>query len=414
MCVSPLTIRVEPRKKDVIEGHTTSNGNYIVDRIRKASECIDKSDRCVAVPCGKCVECLQAYQNSWMIRMYNESLRWKTAVFFTLTIADEHIRHTYDELTGEEFNTVCKDDVQKWLKRGRIALERTYGIKATKDKPIMRYFITSEYGPKTLRPHYHGVVFFDFSLWKFDSCFFDDWRRRFGFVRFTRIDKTGVKYKTPLGAFRYVGKYCSKGMFENPLCAEGKVEKTFHLVSKGLGLNYVEQMRRYHLCEDIQGVEPSALRVYGFSQRLTGYLDITHKQLLKNLDFDNVKLDFRAPLSTYFQEVYESDYLDEVISRKKITILHSSCSSFDYKMPRYYADKIYGAQTALRTAMQERISHQYDDSYSRKLADIQASSSVLTPEAAEHLLIVADVQNMATREREAKKAFIKFYNKSVL
>lgn len=50
------------------------------------------------------------------------------------------------------FPVVCKKDVQLFLKRLR---KKWYGSKSGD----LRYFIVSEYGPTTYRPHYHGILF---------------------------------------------------------------------------------------------------------------------------------------------------------------------------------------------------------------------------------------------------------------
>lgn len=99
-------------------------------------------------PCGKCLACRINKTRQWTMRLLNEEVYAKTAFFITLTYDDEHLPH------GENgFQSVSKSDVQLFLKRLRKKYQ-VYG----KDYPI-RYFINSEYGPETLRPHYHGIFF---------------------------------------------------------------------------------------------------------------------------------------------------------------------------------------------------------------------------------------------------------------
>lgn len=57
---------------------------------------------------------------------------------------------------GAAFPVVSRSDVQKFLKRLRINIVRTL-----KRKVQIRYLITAEYGPKTFRPHYHGIIYFN-------------------------------------------------------------------------------------------------------------------------------------------------------------------------------------------------------------------------------------------------------------
>ncbi len=94
----------------------------------------------ILVPCGKCVECLQNYQNSWFVRFYFEAISHTKAVFFTLTYRPESVPELVDN-NGVVYRTVYKKHLQDWLKRIRHKIDKTF-----------KYFITSEYGPKTYRP----------------------------------------------------------------------------------------------------------------------------------------------------------------------------------------------------------------------------------------------------------------------
>lgn len=235
--------------------------------------------RSYTVPCGHCMECKRKYQSGWSIRL-NEHLKsvGYKAVFFTLTYADECIPKNYlvngtlyrtpsdyaydkgssytglDDLTGEvidfsnksiidynslsneglalfyqdqtlqvnrenpdriyKFNSVRIKDVQDWLKRGR----RTYHYH-NKKAPKIKYFISSEYGPHTFRPHYHGVMF-GISKIDFDRYFKSDWVEHFGRKSNANICVISEDVNPSAGGMDYVTKYCSKGVFEHPLCAK--------------------------------------------------------------------------------------------------------------------------------------------------------------------------------------------------
>ena len=178
-----------------------------------------------------------------------------------------------------EFHSVCYDDVKYWLKRSRRRLQynkpniydqdvNPYLISDWSDQsgdvfplpsasltPTFKYFITSEYGPKTFRPHYHGVIF-GVTYEDFKKYFVPDWNMRFGRVDFSLLRPSG-------GAMLYVAKYCAKGEYEHPYCKRDYfyndaeyhsrhyedsildfgldlplVRPTFHLMSKGIGLFY--------------------------------------------------------------------------------------------------------------------------------------------------------------------------------
>lgn len=93
-----------------------------------------------SVPCGKCIECLKDRQNAWKIRLVEECRDHKYVYFFTLTYNDDNV--PYSVLPdGTKVNHVKKDDIQLWIKRNRIKLQRV--LRRDID---FKYFVTSEYG----------------------------------------------------------------------------------------------------------------------------------------------------------------------------------------------------------------------------------------------------------------------------
>ncbi len=138
----------------------------------------------VTVGCGKCSECLRLRTQNWRSRLMMESMTEGCQVLFlTLTYNDNciprvkgilskkryyscivpsiskdvyRLNHLCDfEETFHEYECVvpCKKDIQDFLKRLRIKIHRCgYDIN-------FKYFVASEYGPRTLRPHYHALFF---------------------------------------------------------------------------------------------------------------------------------------------------------------------------------------------------------------------------------------------------------------
>lgn len=96
------------------------------------------------IPCRKCIGCRLDYSRDWANRMLLEFQNTKRAVFITLTYNDSHLP------TSEcGFPTLCKRDVQLWMKRLRKLFSGTQ----------IRYFLAGEYGDQTHRPHYHAILF---------------------------------------------------------------------------------------------------------------------------------------------------------------------------------------------------------------------------------------------------------------
>lgn len=160
------------------------------------------------VPCRKCSTCLDIRSSLLTKRCEDECHQHKYSIFFTLTYDNHHLplmisqsvgfsgqmsfvsnrpffdngktfgtltsRVTPEDLTKLRptrlctdvfsFAIVCKYDVQLFLKRLRIDIFRNLFNSNKSDynqNGTFRYFISSEYGPHTYRPHYHGLIWTD-------------------------------------------------------------------------------------------------------------------------------------------------------------------------------------------------------------------------------------------------------------
>lgn len=177
----------------------------------------------INVPCGKCAACLSRRRSQWSMRLFNEVRNSDTCYFITLTYNDEHLNYKFINDDGEiiDVPVVCKRDVQLFLKRLRKKIE-----------PFkIRYFLVSEYGPKTFRPHYHMLLFnFPHLLKnKLDEYLLDAWN--LGFIRVDPVTDARVNYVT---------SYC---LDSSTLPAY--LDKNFMLCSRrpGLGASYLDDDR---------------------------------------------------------------------------------------------------------------------------------------------------------------------------
>lgn len=113
------------------------------------------------IGCGKCYPCKQKRKRNWTFRLHHEFKSAKSAAFITLTYNDESIPVT----DGVEH--LFKRDLQLFIKQLRNThlkhYKTEYNFKSIKDAqknaPQVRYFACGEYGEKTLRPHYHILLF---------------------------------------------------------------------------------------------------------------------------------------------------------------------------------------------------------------------------------------------------------------
>jgi hypothetical protein len=211
------------------------------------------------VECRKCPYCLHKYATDLTSRIVRECKQHKYSLFFTLTYDNEHlpvmvrqcdhvwklenrdekrdgsVRSRYlffdktpdyqypQKMSTDCFAVVCKEDVQRFLKRLRSKIDYDYDL--SQEQKTLRYFICSEYGPCTKRPHYHGI------LWTDDPTICRDLprliRSAWTLCSPTRIDAQLVSGSAP----EYVAKYVAGN---SNLCEvlRFKYTKPFHLASK--------------------------------------------------------------------------------------------------------------------------------------------------------------------------------------
>lgn len=91
---------------------------------------------------------------------------------------------------------VYKKDIQNFIKRLRFHACKLYDAE-------IRYFICSEYGPQTYRPHYHGLLFFDEPqlVENIENLILKSWK--FGYVSNPSFANIAS------GCANYVASYCN-------------------------------------------------------------------------------------------------------------------------------------------------------------------------------------------------------------
>lgn len=182
----------------------------------------------IYVPCGKCEACLQKRKNEWIFRLTKEFESSDSAYFITLTYDDDKLPKKLVQIedTIEEIQCVSKRDCQLFLKRLRKSIE-----------PFkIRYYLASEYGPKTLRPHYHMLLFnFPHELSnKIIDYIENAWNN--GFISVSNVNPARIAY---------VGSYC----MDNSTLPSHFI-RNFVLCSRrpGIGYSYIDDdnIVRYH------------------------------------------------------------------------------------------------------------------------------------------------------------------------
>lgn len=179
----------------------------------------------ILVPCGKCEACIVSNSQEWRTRLEIEQRYCETCYFVTLTYDDTSLpigkfSDSFGELHIVPY--VSKRDLQLFFKRLRKRFEGSE----------IRYFFVSEYGPNTLRPHYHGILYnlprFSENLTK-QVIEVTKHIQKIWSLGHIKLDQ--VTY----GRISYVTKYMS--------CVTDLPEwypPPFRLISKGLGKSYID------------------------------------------------------------------------------------------------------------------------------------------------------------------------------
>lgn len=314
----------------------------------------------VLCTCGKCDECIKQYQNDWMTRMYSELKRQHKAVFFTLTYRDDTVPKVVDPTSGELFDSVSKDDVQSWLKNMR-EMRRKRGLSTD-----YRWYLSSEYGPTTLRPHYHGLIF-GLSLREV-LPWLKRWQRDYGFT--TQREINLLNQKDALTTLRYTAKYCNKGKFENPLVSAGLVAPNFHLISKSIGNNYLTDAKRNYFLA----------------------LDIT---------------DRRDAFGKYLDS-----YLEEISKR-----LNYSIPPFSYHLARYYREDVFAKRKDLQVAYSDYVCRCVLEKRSPELVRLSTDKPYPMDKASREAVrkeCLQSIRDDHQREKDAMQSVTKFYKRSKL
>lgn len=158
--------------KGGINPETGKNRIIVLPWNDKMTEVMKTDDNYFPIPCGKCIGCRQDYARQWTDRMIMEMDETDYAWFVTLTYDNDYVPKVpvLDETTGEIKSwtmTTRMQDISKFMKHVRKRFPATinpvhYERNAhDPDYPIpgIRFFAASEYGTKTLRPHYHLIIF---------------------------------------------------------------------------------------------------------------------------------------------------------------------------------------------------------------------------------------------------------------
>lgn len=172
------------------------------------------------VPCGKCNFCLEVKRAEWSFRLNQEYRIAKSAKFLTLTYDDDHAPLNADSMLPQLYLR----DVQLFTKRLRK-------LQASESTDRLRYYTVGEYGDRTMRPHYHSIMFNMTN--SVTSELPNIWK--LGHIYVGTVTPQSIHYVTKYVINRH-NDYTGR-------------EPPFSIMSTrpGLGSNYLDTHKQYHL-----------------------------------------------------------------------------------------------------------------------------------------------------------------------
>lgn len=251
------------------------------------------------VPCGKCLACLQRRQSDWVVRLREELKCSSSCYFLTLTYSEDNVPR--EMIDGKEWKVLCKKDFQNWMKRFRKAIS----------PDLIRFFACGEYGSKTLRPHYHAIIFNFPANKDILEVLQNTWR--LGFVMASVVKPAH---------FPYVAKYCS--MYSDlPLVLRSKLYRPFILCSRNpaIGRNFLSDVIFTYYRETLSTVirhrdgTKSALPRYYADRIFDDQMKFDIRQSkdeyrsLKDCEYFQKWSHTHDPLATPYRDQVREDYL---------------------------------------------------------------------------------------------------------
>lgn len=217
------------------------------------------------VPCGCCSVCKQRYNLRWRSRLEQEFKDNKYGLFITLTYNESKVplaHYDNNELYSDDFGVykipeqILNDDIQRSFIEQRGSLPHASKsdiqkfikrIRNTYRNEQIRYYIVAEYGPRTYRPHYHGILFFDseYVAQTIRKTVRNKWQ----------LGYTDTKFANVCSA-KYVSEYCSSAA-RLPFIYQTPMFRPFVLASRRNPIGY-----KYFRLSDYRDTFASATPTY--------------------------------------------------------------------------------------------------------------------------------------------------------
>lgn len=239
--------------------------------------------------CGHCRVCRLKKSGEWSLRIKHEASSFNHKVVM--------VTLTYNASNLPKHCTLLKRDLQLFIKRLRKAL----------GKRRIKYYFAGEYGPKTMRPHYHGIIF---GLDENDKdLVFKCWNKCDRYV----YDNGGYKLALDRDFYNYVTGYVNKKLgkhysdrFRNKY---PKRIPEFQTSSNGIGKQYCLKMAKHFKEKGVlyeRGKERVIPRYY---RKVLGITADTYTETINDYQkkIFNYVCDVYSLTDNCYREVYDNE-----------------------------------------------------------------------------------------------------------
>lgn len=221
----------------------------------------DNENNMITIPCGKCLACKISKANDWATRCVLESRLYKKNCFVTLSYRPKDLPKN---------GTLVVRDLQLFFKRLRKKIYPN----------TFKYLACGEYGDKTLRAHYHCLLFNyypkDAKFFKFNKVkqplyiskeLSDTWQK--GFIIFGDLT---------IESASYVARYTQKKIYNkhDEIMKEMNRHKEFIVTSRrpGIGMNYIKNNKNFEKIKQNFGIfikQNNVVKLKNIPQRFRQY-----------------------------------------------------------------------------------------------------------------------------------------------
>jgi len=234
------------------------------------------------VPCGKCVFCRERNVSAQLGRLIVASYPSWHCYFVSFTIDDPHF-------FAENNKGVERSDLDKlvnFINHSNIRKHTHY-----------KYFLTSEYGETTDRPHYHGLFYNFGTRHELDDVLYSCYQK--GNIEVSDVNLARFRYvaNSHVTKCTHIPYYVDEVDFGTGEIIQLKANKPFVRCSRGLGAEYVDRFYRDIYRDGCINYDGIAFPIH----------DTLYNRLAKNLHLSPQQLKYRfycmnKPLNTASNE----------------------------------------------------------------------------------------------------------------